>query len=521
MTDTRLSREAHTCRPRSRWRTCSMALLIAVAAAALLVRGVRAQTAKTTDHEHNPLAQLHWRFIGPIGNRAAAIAGEPGNPMVDYVGAASGGIWKTENGGVDWKPVFDHENVSAVGALAVSQSEPNVVWAGTGETFLIRPFYPMGNGVYKSSDSGGHWQHMGLDATGHIGRIVIDPHDAQRVFVCALGQLFKSAPDQGVYRTTDGGKTWQHVLSVGDDTGCSDLAIDPKDPNTLFAGMWPLKVRPWTLDSGGPKGGIYVTHDGGATWHKLAGHGLPAADHPVGKVAVAIAASDPQRVYALVQDTPAVALPLGQRRPHLDAGQPRPLDDAARFLLRALRRLADQPGPPVLPQPELRHLARCRQDVRPAEQRRLRVGRRRQPRPLDRPDQREPGDGRQRRRGLHQPRRQPQLRAHPPADRAGLPRHHRQPGALQRLRQHPGRQLVPRPEQQPAVGRLRRRRSPRPTSRRSAAARAASPRRIPRIPTSSGRAATRASSAVSISRTDRRATSASGPTSTTAGRRRT
>jgi photosystem II stability/assembly factor-like uncharacterized protein len=246
---------------------------------------------------------LGWRFVGPYGNRLAAVVGEPGNPMVTYVGAASGGIWKTENGGVDWKPVFDQQDVSAVGALAISQSEPNVLWAGTGETFIVRPFYPMGNGVYKSTDAGRSWQHMGLDGTGHIGRVLIDAHDPNRVFVCSLGQLFKPETERGVYRTTDGGKTWAHVLNVDPNTGCSDLAIDPQDPNTLVAGMWPVLVHPWAIDSGGPNGGVYITHDGGATWKKAAGHGMPAIDHPVGKVAVAIAQSDPRRIYALVQDT--------------------------------------------------------------------------------------------------------------------------------------------------------------------------------------------------------------------------
>lgn len=266
----------------------------------MLTTGAGAQSGEASA---NPLSALQWRFVGPLGNRAIAVAGEPGNPLVDYLGAASGGIWKTENGGVTWKPVFDHEKVAAIGALAVAPSSPNVVWAGTGETFLIRPFYPMGDGVYRSTDRGDHWQHMGLDTTGHIGRVVIDPHDPQRVFVCALGQLFTPEPDRGVYRTTDGGKTWDHVLTVDDKTGCSDLAMDPSDPNTLFAGMWPVLVHPWTIDSGGPGGGVYVTHDGGATWHKIVGHGMPSADHPVGKVAVAIAQSDPRRVYALVQDT--------------------------------------------------------------------------------------------------------------------------------------------------------------------------------------------------------------------------
>ena len=246
--------------PHPRWTLLTMAALAAIAAA-LAVRDVGAQAPAAA----SPFASLHWRFIGPNGNRAAAIAGEPGNPMVDYVGAASGGVWKTGNGGVSWTPVFDHEKVSAIGALAVADSAPHTVWAGTGETFLIRPFYPMGDGVYKSTDAGDHWQHMGLEDTGHVGRIVIDPNDANRVFVCALGQLFKPQPERGVYRTLDGGKTWTQVLKVDEKTGCSDIAMDPRDPNTLYAGMWPLLIHPWNLDGGGPTGGVYITRDGGAT----------------------------------------------------------------------------------------------------------------------------------------------------------------------------------------------------------------------------------------------------------------
>lgn len=283
----------------SRTTVRTIAVLAAIAAP-LIARDMRAQTPAVPPA---PLANLHWRFIGPTGNRTAAVAGEPGNPMVAYAGAASGGIWKTENGGVEWKPIFDHERVSAIGALAVAGSAPHTVWAGTGETFLIRPFYPMGDGVYKSTDAGDHWQHMGLAETGHIGRIVIDPQNPERVFVCALGQLFKPQPERGVYRTLDGGKSWEQLLKIDEKTGCSDLAMDPRDSNTLYAGMWPLVIHPWNLDSGGPTGGVYVTHDGGATWHKAVGHGMPAADHPVGKVAVAVAPSLPRRVYALVQDT--------------------------------------------------------------------------------------------------------------------------------------------------------------------------------------------------------------------------
>ena len=284
------------------------ALIFGVAVAiAVLGRGVGAQAPQSNDRASQAgdqaLSQLRWRFIGPNGNRVSAVAGVAGNPFVAYAGAASGGIWKTENGGTNWTPIFDHEDVAAIGALAVSESSPDIVWAGTGETFLIRPFYPMGNGVYMSTDAGAHWRHAGLEQTGHIARIVIDPHDPQRVFVCALGQLFKPQPERGVYRTTDGGKTWDQVLKVDANTGCSDLAIDPSDPNTLYAGMWPLMIHPWAIDSGGTTGGVYITHDGGATWTKAVGNGMPPADHAVGKVAVAVAHSSPHRVYALVQDT--------------------------------------------------------------------------------------------------------------------------------------------------------------------------------------------------------------------------
>src|SRR5579884_193445 len=285
------------------FRSFGWPAIASLIAAVTLTGGLRAQVSPANSGGPTALADLHWRFVGPYGNRAAAIAGEAGNPLVVYVGAAAGGIWKTENGGVNWTPVFDHEQVSAVGALAVSESDPRVVWAGTGETFVIRPFYPMGDGVYRSTDAGRHWTHMGLDSTGHIGRIVIDPHNPQRVFVCALGQMFKAERNRGVYRTTDGGATWKHVLDVDANTGCSDLAIDPSNPNTLFAGMWPLLIRPWEVASGGATGGVYVTRDGGDTWHKIVGHGMPAADHPQGKVGVAIAHSDPKRVYALVQDS--------------------------------------------------------------------------------------------------------------------------------------------------------------------------------------------------------------------------
>jgi photosystem II stability/assembly factor-like uncharacterized protein len=254
-------------------------------------------------HEHaNPFSELHFRPLGPIGNRFASVVGEPGNPLVIYAGAAAGGVWKTEDGGVNWHPVFDHEDAAAIGALAVSPVNHNVVWAGTGETWIIRPFYPMGDGMYRSTDAGKTWQHVGLEETGHISRIIADPHDPDVAYVCALGQAYEPQHERGVYRTTDGGKTWKQLLFVNENTGCSELALDPHDSQTLFAGMWQVDIKTWDLNSGGLGSGVYVTHDGGSTWKKLSGHGLPAADHPLGKVAVGIAPSDSDRVYALIQD---------------------------------------------------------------------------------------------------------------------------------------------------------------------------------------------------------------------------
>jgi photosystem II stability/assembly factor-like uncharacterized protein len=244
---------------------------------------------------------LHYRHIGPEGNRASAVVGEPGNPMVAYIGAASGGVFKTADGGVTWTPVFDDQPALAIGALAVAPSAPNVIWAGTGETFIIRPPTSPGNGIYRSTDAGTTWTHMGLDQSGHIGRILVHPRNPDVVYACALGHGYGPQEDRGVYRTTDGGRSWSRVLFVDANTGCSDLAMDATDPNVILAGMWQLDIKPWNLKSGGPSSGVFVTHDGGDTWARLAGNGLPKTGTAVGKVAVAIAPSDPTRMYALFE----------------------------------------------------------------------------------------------------------------------------------------------------------------------------------------------------------------------------
>ncbi|MDH4043446.1 MAG: glycosyl hydrolase [Gemmatimonadota bacterium] len=246
-------------------------------------------------------ARLQYRHLGPEGNRASAVAGEPGNPMVAYIGAASGGVWKSADGGVTWKPTFDAQTAQAIGALAVAPSAPNVVWAGTGETFIIRSPTSPGNGIYQSTDAGETWRHMGLDASGHIGRILVHPRDAEVVYACVLGHAYGPQEERGVYRTTDGGTTWARVLFVDPNTGCSDLAMDATDPGVLVAGMWQFEIKPWNLNSGGPGSGVFITRDAGDTWTRLVGHGLPKAGSDVGKVAVAIAPSDPGRMYALLE----------------------------------------------------------------------------------------------------------------------------------------------------------------------------------------------------------------------------
>lgn len=245
-------------------------------------------------------SQMRYRTLGPQGNRADAIVGEPGNPMVDYVGAASGGIFKTTDGGLRWTPIFDKQQVMSIGALAIAPSQHNIVWAGTGEPFYNRVATSIGDGIYKSTDSGATWKHMGLENTGRIARIVVNPANPDIVFVAAVGSGFAPSQDRGVFRTTDGGKTWQRVLFVDENTGAADVAMDPHNPQTLLAGTWQLSVHTWDLHSGGPGSGIFISHDGGTTWTRSVGHGLP--DHPIGKTAVAIAPSDGERMYALVQD---------------------------------------------------------------------------------------------------------------------------------------------------------------------------------------------------------------------------
>ncbi len=241
---------------------------------------------------------MEYRYLGPPGNRVSAVTGVPGDPLTYYAGAASGGIWKTNDGGIHWDPIFDDQPVSAIGALAVAPSDHDIIWAGTGETFL-RSHISMGWGAFKSTDAGETWSRAGLEKTGRIGRIVVHPHDPQTVFVAVLGHAFGPQPERGVYRTTDGGDTWDRVLFVNDSTGAIDIVMHPGNPSTLYAAMWQIEMKTWGRTSGGEGSGIWKSEDGGTTWSRLAGNGLPRS--PLGKIGLAVTAADPDRVYALIE----------------------------------------------------------------------------------------------------------------------------------------------------------------------------------------------------------------------------
>lgn len=248
------------------------------------------------------LGNHRFRFIGPEGNRTIAIAGEPGNPMVNYIGAASGGLWKTEDAGVNWRPIFDDQDISSIGSVALAPSDPQQVWVGTGETFVIRPAHAMGNGIYFSPDGGKTWEHKGLEKTARIGRIVIHPKNPDIIYAAALGHTYGPQQERGIFKTTNGGETWERVLFADENTGAADIAMDPENPEILYAGMWSIAINTWGLNSGGPGGGVYRSMDGGDSWEPLYKKGLPGGpDRHVGKTAVAIAHSSPSVVYALFE----------------------------------------------------------------------------------------------------------------------------------------------------------------------------------------------------------------------------
>jgi photosystem II stability/assembly factor-like uncharacterized protein len=241
------------------------------------------------------------RNIGPGGmsGRITAIDVVVNNREIIYAGSASGGVWKSASGGVAWEPIFDKENVLAIGSIAIQQDNPSVVWVGTGEG-NPRNSLNGGYGIYRTNDAGKTWKLMGLEKTRHIHRIVIDPKNPNTVYVAAIGSPWGEHPERGVYKTTDGGETWNRVLFVNEKTGCADLVMDPSNPNKLIASMWEHRRWPWTFKSGGPGSGIHITYDGGKSWKKLTDkEGIPEGD--LGRAGFAISRNKPDVIYALIE----------------------------------------------------------------------------------------------------------------------------------------------------------------------------------------------------------------------------
>src|SRR5262245_36267109 len=248
-----------------------------------------------------PLDALQWRSIGPLrGGRSIAAAGSPSRPFEYFFGATGGGLWKTIDGGTSWTPVTDGQIASSsVGAIAVSPSNPDIVYIGMGEAQL-RGNVMQGDGVYKSVDAGKHWEHVGLADTLTISRLRVHPNNPDIVYAAALGDPTQATDARGVYRTRDGGKSWTRVLFRDAKTGAVDLAIDPHDANTIYAALWQVYRIPWQLSSGGPGSGLFKSTDGGETWAEITrAPGLP--DGPIGKIGIAVSGADSRRLYAIVE----------------------------------------------------------------------------------------------------------------------------------------------------------------------------------------------------------------------------
>ena len=246
---------------------------------------------------------MRWRMIGPFrGGRTVAISGVPPSPNVFYMAPNNGGVWKTTDYGQTWDPIFDKESSGSVGALAISASDPNIIYVGSGEG-LRRPDLSVGDGIYKSTDAGKSWQHLGLRDAQQIGAVLVDPKDPNRVFVAALGHPYGPNEERGVFRSLDGGANWQKILYKNADTGAIDLAFDPANPQTLYAVLWASRRPPWTTGGsyGAPGSGLYKSVDGGSSWRELK-KGLPTA---LGRIGLAIAPSDPKRMYAMVESRTA------------------------------------------------------------------------------------------------------------------------------------------------------------------------------------------------------------------------
>jgi photosystem II stability/assembly factor-like uncharacterized protein len=291
-----------TVRRRSRQLAFALLPLAFAIGAALAVPATPAASTKATGPASVDEAlykAMHWRGIGPYrGGRALAVTGVPGEPGVFYFGAVAGGVWKTIDSGATWTPIFDSMPMSSIGAIAVAPSDHKTIYVGSGEGAL-RGNITYGDGVYKSTDGGKTWANIGLKDTRQIGALIVDPTNPNIVLVAAVGHAFGANTERGVFRTTDGGKTWNKVLYKDENTGAIDVTFDPHDPHTVYAAMWQVRRQPWNFSSGGPGSGLYRSSDEGATWTEVKGNGLP--DGILGRIDVAVSGADSKRVYAMVE----------------------------------------------------------------------------------------------------------------------------------------------------------------------------------------------------------------------------
>jgi len=292
-----------TCSPWS-WSIRGFIALSVIAAASLhaiaaLAAGTRPGAERTSPIDPSLFKALQWRGIGPYrGGRALAVAGIPGDPNTFYFGAVAGGVFKTTDGGATWEPLTDGTPISSVGAIAIAPSNPNVIYVGTGEA-APRGDMTYGDGIYKSVDGGKTWSHLGLEDTRQIGALIVDPNNVDTVLVAAFGHAFGPNTERGVFRTTDGGRSWTKVLYKDAQTGAIDVCFDPHDSRIVYAALWQALRQPWNFSSGGPGSGLYRSADGGLSWTRLSGNGLPAG--LLGRIHVTVSGADSKRIYAMIE----------------------------------------------------------------------------------------------------------------------------------------------------------------------------------------------------------------------------
>ena len=266
-----------------------------------IATSLRLSASSTDSVQFDPglFQNLHWRSIGPArAGRVLAVTGVPGDPETYYSGSVGGGVWKTNDAGRTWSSIFDSQPVASIGAIAVAPANPQVIYVGTGEADM-RSSISTGNGMYRSTDAGKTWTAIGLSDSQHIGRILVDPQDAT-VYVAALGHAYGPSQERGVYRSNDGGQTWQRILFKDENTGAIDLAFEPGNTRVIYAALWQTRRPPWSIyaASNGPGSGLYRTHDGGEHWEPVVAHGLPGEG--LGRMGIAFAPSNPKRIYLIV-----------------------------------------------------------------------------------------------------------------------------------------------------------------------------------------------------------------------------